>query len=147
MAETPRQLLNALRIRARSADNQRHTGDAPEREGVQSRVLVGGPEIAEVQATVQGPGLDDQEASNRRKVQLPSHHGYCRPRRFFPLSLGASRVLVVLAPIAATFGFASTTAISRWSSRNEAVTARKATLELDSLIQARAAINDEYVPS
>src|ERR1700678_3417418 len=134
MAETPRQLLNALRIRARSADNQRHTGDAPvgergpmrhasqapERDGVQSRVLVGGPEIAEVQATVQGPGLDDQEASNRRKVQLPSHHGDQRRRRFFPLSLRASLVLVVLAPIAATVGFASTTAISRWSRRNEA---------------------------
>jgi diguanylate cyclase (GGDEF)-like protein len=85
--------------------------------------------------------------SNRGKEQRPSHHGDLRRRRLFPLSLRASLVLVVLAPIAATVGFASMTAIGRWSSRNEAVTASKATLELDSLIQARAAINDEYVPS
>ena len=68
-------------------------------------------------------------------------------RHLFPLSLRASLVLVVLAPIAATVGFASTTAAARLSSRNEAVTARTATLELDALVKARAAIADEDVPT
>lgn len=68
-------------------------------------------------------------------------------RRVLPLSLRASLVLVVLAPIAATVGFASTTAVARWSSRSQAVTVHNATLELDSFMRARAAVADEYVPT
>jgi diguanylate cyclase (GGDEF)-like protein len=64
---------------------------------------------------------------------------------FSPLSLRASLILVIVAPIAATFGLAWTTVTGNWSSRSEAVAARQATLELDSLLNARAAIADEYL--
>src|SRR5580658_8779130 len=67
--------------------------------------------------------------------------------RVFPLSLRASLVLVVLIPTATAVGFAATTASGAWSRHSQAVSARNATLELDSLVRARAAIQDEYVPS
>jgi diguanylate cyclase (GGDEF)-like protein len=68
-------------------------------------------------------------------------------RHVLPLSLRASLVVVVLIPILATVGFASAIAVTRVSSHNEAVTAGKATLELDALMTARAAIADEDVPT
>ncbi len=75
----------------------------------------------------------------------PEQESSAGRRRIFPLSLRTSLVLVVLLPIAAMVGFASTTAAGQWSSRSEAVNARATTVELDSLMQARAAVTDEYV--
>ena len=72
----------------------------------------------------------------------PEQESSAGRRRIFPLSLRTSLVLVVLLPIAAMVGFASTTAAGQWSSRSEAVNARATTVELDSLMQARAAVTD-----
>jgi diguanylate cyclase (GGDEF)-like protein len=68
-------------------------------------------------------------------------------RRVFPPSLRASLVLVVLVPTAAAVGFASTAAVGAWSNHSQAVIVQNATLALDSLVRARAAVQDEYVPS
>jgi len=86
-----------------------------------------------------GDALDEQRPTdgNKRRAR----------RRLFPLSLRASLVLVIFVPIAATIGFASATGANRWSSRDEALTVRRATLDIDSLMRARAAIVDEEVPS
>jgi diguanylate cyclase (GGDEF)-like protein len=108
----------------------RQESPAPEREGGAGHV----------------PGNDrGDDRNDQRGLTSPNRRGL--RKRFLPLSLRASLVLILLAPIAATVGFASATAVGRWSSRNEAVTARTATLELDALMTARAAIADEDVPT
>jgi diguanylate cyclase (GGDEF)-like protein len=68
-------------------------------------------------------------------------------RRFFPPNLRASLVLIVLVPSAAAVGLASTAAKGAWSNHDQAVTVQNATLALDSLVRARTAVQDEYVPS
>ncbi|HEV8064816.1 MAG TPA: diguanylate cyclase [Acidimicrobiales bacterium] len=63
------------------------------------------------------------------------------------LSLRSWLLLVVVTPIAATVAFASTTAASSWTSRQEAVGIQHATLRLKSLVELRTALSDELVPT
>jgi diguanylate cyclase (GGDEF)-like protein len=68
-------------------------------------------------------------------------------RSLLPLSLRTSLALILLVPIAVTVAFAVTSASGTWSSRREAMTARSGSLKLDALVDARTAIDEEYVPS
>jgi len=54
---------------------------------------------------------------------------------------------MVLLPTLVTVALASSLAVSKWSERDDSVTTRSATLVLDALMHARAAVTDEYVPS
>ncbi len=91
-----------------------------------------------------GGVLDDLRADRADQV-APSTDN--RRVHGFTLSVRMLLVLVVLAPMAAAAGFASTTAVAKWSTSHEALAAHNATLQLDSLMRARAAIVNEYVPT
>jgi diguanylate cyclase (GGDEF)-like protein len=54
---------------------------------------------------------------------------------------------MLLVPTIGLVVLASATASSRWSDRDESVSARSATLSVDALMKAYAAVTDEYVPS
>jgi hypothetical protein len=54
---------------------------------------------------------------------------------------------MVLLPTLITVALASSVAVGKWSDRDRAVGARSTTLRLDALMQARADVTDEYVPS
>jgi len=103
----------------------RHTSHPPERDGGASSAL-------------------DKDQGGSREGPVDSVNTQAR-RHLAPLSLRTLLILVVLAPMAAAAGFASSTAVATWSSSHEASVARSATLELDSLMRARAAIQDEHV--
>jgi hypothetical protein len=54
-------------------------------------------------------------------------------------------VLVVLIPLGATFGFASAASAHQSTSRDQAISARRTSLDLDTIMYARAAVTREYV--
>ena len=87
-----------------------------------------------------GPPVDPPLGSGR-----PEHrHGV---RGLFPLSIRSSLVVVVLIPLVIVVVLASTLVVHQASARSQAVRARQSSLVLDSLLQARVAIYDEYIPS
>ncbi len=73
-----------------------------------------------------------------------SHHP---GRGLFPLSIRSSLVVVVLIPLAMAVGLASTVVLGQWSTRHHALMAQRSSLVLDSLLQDRVAVYDEYVPT
>lgn len=70
-----------------------------------------------------------------------------RPRRRPALGIRAYLLMMVLVPAIASVALASSAANSRWADRSRSVTTRSATLGLDELMNARAALTYEYVPS
>jgi diguanylate cyclase (GGDEF)-like protein len=68
-------------------------------------------------------------------------------RRLLPLSIRTSLVVVVLIPLAVSVGLASTVVLSQSSIRRQATADHQATLVLDSLLHARAAVDAEYLSS
>jgi diguanylate cyclase (GGDEF)-like protein len=100
-----------------------------------------GPD-GEVEGRRRGPDAVEGEQQSRTTGKLGRAFG-----RVFPPSLRASLVLVVLVPTAAAVGLASRTAIGALSNHSQAVVVQNATLALDSLVRARTAVQDEYVPS
>jgi hypothetical protein len=73
-----------------------------------------------------------------------SHH---RRRGLFPLSIRSSLVVVVLLPLAMAVGLASTVVVHQSSTRQQALMAQQSSLVLDSLLRARVAVYNEYVPT
>ena len=69
------------------------------------------------------------------------HHRW----KLFPLSIRTSLVAIVLPPLAISIGLASTVVVSQSSIRGQAVTARRSSLYLDSLLRARIDVYTEYV--
>lgn len=74
----------------------------------------------------------------------PAHRLRLRASR---LGIRTFLLSMVLLPILATAGLGSSTAISKWSDRERSIRTQSAALRLGALMQARAAITDEYVPS
>ena len=70
-----------------------------------------------------------------------THHRW----KLFPLSIRTSLVAIVLLPLAISIGLASTVVASQSSIRGQAVTARRSSLYLDSLLRARIDVYTEYV--
>ncbi len=70
-----------------------------------------------------------------------------RRQRLAGVSIRTSLVLVLLVPLAATVGLASTVVASQLSSRRQAEATRQSSLVLDTLLQARVDIYAEYIPS
>jgi diguanylate cyclase (GGDEF)-like protein len=70
-----------------------------------------------------------------------------RPRRFFPLSIRASLVIVMLIPLAMAVGLASSVVLSQRSTRQHAIADRYSSLTLDAILRTRIDLYDEYVPS
>lgn len=72
-----------------------------------------------------------------------------RERRSLRSRVGIRTFLLamVLLPTLATVALASSVAVGKWSARDRAVDTRSTTLRLDALMQARADVTDEYVPS
>jgi diguanylate cyclase (GGDEF)-like protein len=66
-------------------------------------------------------------------------------RRIPPVSVRTLLVLVVLVPLGATFGFASAASAHQWTSRDQAISARRTSLGFDTLMYASAAVTREYV--
>jgi diguanylate cyclase (GGDEF)-like protein len=67
--------------------------------------------------------------------------------RLFPLSIRTWLALVMLLPLAVALGLASTVVFSQLSTRRHAESTHQASSTLDSLLQDRVAVYNEYVPS
>jgi len=70
-----------------------------------------------------------------------------RRQRLAGVSIRTSLVVVLLVPLAATVGLASTVVASQLSSRRQAEATRQSSLVLDNLLRARVDIYAEYIPS
>ncbi|HVB90875.1 MAG TPA: diguanylate cyclase [Acidimicrobiales bacterium] len=68
-------------------------------------------------------------------------------RRFLPLSIRTSLVALALVPLAASVGLAATIVVHESAIHNQAEVDNRTTLELDSLLRARAALTAEYLDS
>ena len=80
-----------------------------------------------------------------RIPELPGRH---HPGRgLFPLSIRSSLVVVVLIPMAMAVGLATGVVLGQSSTRSQALRTQGSSLVLDSLIRARVAVYDEYVPT
>ena len=72
---------------------------------------------------------------------------HARRSRFWPPSIRASLVIVLLVPLLIVVGLASTIVVHQLSARRQALTARQSSLSLDALLRARVDLYAEYVPS
>jgi diguanylate cyclase (GGDEF)-like protein len=70
-----------------------------------------------------------------------------RRGRLFPLSIRTWLTLVVLIPLVVAVGGASTVVLSQLSTRHHSESTLQSSTTLDSLLRARVALYDEYVPS
>ncbi|MGA2211326.1 MAG: diguanylate cyclase [Acidimicrobiales bacterium] len=80
------------------------------------------------------------EVPQARSAHVPNSHA---PR----LGIRSSLLMMVLVPTLATAALAASAAVGKWVQRDQSVQTRSATLELDALMSARAAVTDEYVPA
>jgi diguanylate cyclase (GGDEF)-like protein len=74
-------------------------------------------------------------------------NGHRHGSGLFPLSIRTSIIVVLLVPLLIVVGLASTVVVHELTMRHQAVTARQSSLVLDSLLQARVDIYNEYIPS
>jgi diguanylate cyclase (GGDEF)-like protein len=80
--------------------------------------------------------------------RIPERPGRHHPGRgLFPLSIRSSLVVVVLIPMAMAVGLATSVVLGQSSTRSQALRTEESSLVLDSLIRARVAVYDEYVPT
>jgi diguanylate cyclase (GGDEF)-like protein len=80
------------------------------------------------------------EVAQAPSARVQSRHA---PR----LGIRSSLLLMVLVPTLATAALAASAAVGKWVQRDQSVQIRSATLQLDALMKARAAVTDEYVPA
>ncbi len=117
----------------------------------------GSPELPSGELSGEGPGEESGEASGEESgegsggAQRGSRAGdrdpHHRRGRLFPLSIRTWLALVMLLPLAVALGLASTVVFSQLSTRRQAESTHEASSTLDSLLQDRVAVYNEYVPS